>query len=483
MLDITSLSHLTSLNAEQEIAFNKIIDPALKSVFLTGGPGRGKSYLTCALIKYFMFSNSDTHVYVLAPTHTAKSVLLEKLNDIQDKIHIQTVASFLGMIPTEANYHDPKFIFSGSGAIPKNSIVFADEVSMYSEIQVKKILYKVEQSESKIIWVGDLEQLPPVKAKKAMYLKTVDTATLVTPMRNAGVIAEIAEKARTETYFPELSSEANTVYETVGQMLTQFVNDVTTNLDRNTVWLARENKDVTRINTQVRRAVMGPVADTSAYIKGEKVRLYHSIRGVGHNNEVVTVVNVDPPSDGIYPVLLEGSQGSAIVDLMSPTRWHQMCGELDDLDTDTEAYKTLVLIPRVEPPYAMTIHKSQGMSIDTVYVDTSSSATRALLYVAYSRAKTHLHTVKRILTKNSHGHSGAAPAINVGEPGWVIHTSNKYSPIELTSGWTKKELLGLINGWVTEEADQVTMAAINCMMNVKHATRKVKGWTLSSQPN
>lgn len=483
MTNLTDLNLINTLNDGQSEAFNYLVDESIKVQMLSGVAGSGKSYLTTVVIKYLLASNPDKSIVILAPTHTAKSVLLERLQDIIDKISIRTVASFLGMIPTEQNYHDPKFIFSGSGALPKNSVVFADEVSMYSEIQVKKIMYKVEQSESRIIFVGDLAQLPPVRSKKSLFVQTIPLRMLSQQMRNAGVIAEIAEKARTETYFPEQSSEANTVYETVGQMLTQFVSEVSSHPDHNIVWLARENKDVTRVNTMVRRAVMGPVADTSAYIKGEKVRLYHSIRGVGHNNEVVTVVDVDPPSDGIYPVLLEGSQGSAIVDLMSPTRWHQMCGELDDLDTDTEAYKTLVLIPRVEPPYAMTIHKSQGMSIDTVYVDTSSSATRALLYVAYSRAKTHLHTVKRILTKNSHGHSGAAPAINIGEPGWVIHTSNKYSPIELTSGWTKKELLGLINGWVTEDSDQVTMAAINCMMNKAHATRKVKGWTLSSVSN
>jgi hypothetical protein len=49
-------------------------------------------------------------------------------------------------------------------------------------------------------------------------------------------------------------------------------------------------------------------------------------------------------------------------------------------------------------PYAVTTHKSQGMTIENVYLNTSSFVSapnkRALLYVGISRASRNLHTVK-----------------------------------------------------------------------------------------
>ena len=54
----------------------------------------------------------------------------------------------------------------------------------------------------------------------------------------------------------------------------------------------------------------------------------------------------------------------------------------------------------VGSPYASTVHKSQGRSIDNVFLDTVDISkygrdnTRALLYVGCSRSRTHLETIK-----------------------------------------------------------------------------------------
>lgn len=86
-------------------------------------------------------------------------------------------------------------------------------------------------------------------------------------------------------------------------------------------------------------------------------------------------------------------------ELQSKLRRHQIAGEA------ASASNTLAEIKRiraqwtvVQYPSALTTHRSQGSTIENVYLDTLSFAKapnrRAMLYVGISRASKTLHTVR-----------------------------------------------------------------------------------------
>ena len=130
---------------------------------LQGYAGTGK---TSILNEYIQFLDSSEVGFVLcAPTHKAKLVMEEVTG--YDAI---TVHKLLSLAPNieifELDYKDLKFQCKGLSEIPYDGIVIIDEASMINDEIYKLLLEMCKQFNTKLLFIGDKAQIQPVRSKE-----------------------------------------------------------------------------------------------------------------------------------------------------------------------------------------------------------------------------------------------------------------------------------------------------------------------------
>lgn len=256
---------------------------------------------------------------------------------------------------------------------------------------------------------------------------------LVEQMRQQGVIHQVAERNRDEVYFPEksISDEESsvdvhaTMDDMIGRMITDIVSDPRGAIAHAQYrFITFKNTSVYETGQLIRDRVYAEMGvDTSLpFINGEYL-LSYSNTPAAYNGEVVRInqISRDPyhTRSGArdwdsYRMEIEGSRGTCWVACVPPSQYTKIEETLEELTKlvreaqkrkafdAVNAYMTEIEHIRnywvkLLYPFAITCHKSQGSTIENVYVDTNSFAKasnkRALLYVGLSRASKALHTV------------------------------------------------------------------------------------------
>jgi ATP-dependent exoDNAse (exonuclease V) alpha subunit len=258
---------------------------------------------------------------------------------------------------------------------------------------------------------------------------------LTEQMRQQGVIHQVAEANREEVYFPTESMQdddsAVHVHATNAELIQRMVSDIIADprgieAHPNYCLITYTNDAVYEIGQMVRDIVianeLGTEAIQSPFAPGEYVMSY-SNNAAAYNGEVAKVVDVthDPLHRNTesrnwdsYRVCIEGSRGICWVNAVAPKEYVKIQQKIDDLIKlvrEAQKHKAFdavnAYMEEIEHlrnywtkflyPFAITCHKSQGSTIENVYVDTLSfskaSNKRALLYVGLSRASKTLHTV------------------------------------------------------------------------------------------
>jgi hypothetical protein len=141
---------------------------------------------------------------------------------------------------------------------------------------------------------------------------------------------------------------------------------------------------------------------------------------IGYNGELVEIQNARlNTNSGKYPwrtydLMVKGSLGTGMIRSIPPCEYELLDNYVAALQSKLRKYQiagqqsderiVLSEIKRIRShwtptqyPYAVTTHKSQGSTLENVYLNTLSFAQapnrRALLYVGISRASQSLHTV------------------------------------------------------------------------------------------
>jgi len=131
-------------------------DPRAWDMYITGRAGTGKTTDLSYLVDYC--HAAEIECTVCAFTHKACNVLASKL---MPGTNIITLHKFLNKRPTiNGNATNKKHISSNCqvGAAQETTILFIDEYSMVGE----KDLMDLRADDIKIVWLGDPYQLPPV---------------------------------------------------------------------------------------------------------------------------------------------------------------------------------------------------------------------------------------------------------------------------------------------------------------------------------
>lgn len=158
------------LTAGQEAAkkvilnFIKTADASKGEYFtLTGKAGTGKTTLIQEVIREIAKDNPYQRFVVSALAHKAVQVIYGKTKKSSKFVSASTVASLLGM---KLDQETGLFKSAGKNAkikLKHDSILFVDEASMLNEQNIKLLMDAAIRTNSKVIFLGDPGQLPPIR--------------------------------------------------------------------------------------------------------------------------------------------------------------------------------------------------------------------------------------------------------------------------------------------------------------------------------
>ncbi len=397
---------------------------------LSGYAGTGKSFLVCHLIEWL--DSLDFEFVVAAPTNKAAKSLMQVAMSIGINLEVKTVAQLLGQQP-EINEETglEEFTSAGEAEFDDYDVMIIDEFSMINRSNFEEIVSAIASTiNTKVIFVGDEAQLPPVKEQQpivAISEHIDDTATLNEVIRYEGEIAVVAEKIRSnEQYsrviYPFQSSGDRTIVcqprkqwlETVTQHFK--ADDYKSNADyaRLLVW---RNKTAASANRFVRSRLWGK--DAPVFVPGDRLiarkPLFRPRPGQkGKNRWGVLINNSEECSVIEQPTIKQLSYDKVTyqyrsVPIMTDTgfkvnlsvlteKGEQLRNEQIKFYVEKKQWNKYFDLSRtfddVTYAYSLTVHKAQGSSIDYVFLDTEDMQgcpdLQKMLYTALTRAKTRV---------------------------------------------------------------------------------------------
>lgn len=175
------------LSNEQNEAVRDIILKGGNFTILTGGPGTGKTTILKKTVDALLEQYPNANIYLLSPTGKATRRIKEVFGDRD--IEINTTHKFLGYGHIITRKEIDKYNTA--------DLVIVDESSMLDLNICDQLLVQLNTQYTKIILVGDVDQLPSVGAGNILsdlIALGVYTKRLTTNFRSTGDIVENATK-------------------------------------------------------------------------------------------------------------------------------------------------------------------------------------------------------------------------------------------------------------------------------------------------
>lgn len=189
------------LTAGQETAkkailnFIKTADASKGEYFtLTGKAGTGKTTLIQEVIREIAKDNPYQRFVVSALAHKAVQVIYGKTKKSSKFVSASTVASLLGM-KLDQETGEFKQVKGGKAKIKPDSILFVDEASMLNEQNIECLMDAAIRAKSKVIFLGDPGQLPPIRTRELVKYGT-DSLSPVFKTQKDEYSASLTERVR-----------------------------------------------------------------------------------------------------------------------------------------------------------------------------------------------------------------------------------------------------------------------------------------------
>jgi exodeoxyribonuclease-5 len=443
---------------EEQLQALELLEDFTKSnqttITLSGSAGTGKTSL---VIEYLDYLDDENISYILAaPTHKAKLVLEALTGQGAFTVH-QLLSLQPNLDIFELDFRELDF-FSNSDSnhpnqIPYRGVIIIDEASMINDDLFEFIIDCAKRSESKVVWVGDEKQLQPVKSDKLSKVFSLDNKILLTKIYRQkedspvlDILAELREHPL--SHFEPCKGREDSIYTFNNAM--DFMRSsrnilketVSTGNVLNAKILAFTNARVKALNMASRKLIFGEESKNEFNIgeiitgydnfQYESAQFYNSLDYIIRNNPVMenkvllyfnkplvgftldlydTVYkNVnkvfvlskynDPDNLDNLAKLLEQTRQHAVMLKKSGksaslmwSKYYTLMGSFAttfDLFCDNRVIKKKTF----DYGYALTVHKSQGSSFNTVFVDIANinacpdtKVLRQLQYVSISRTK------------------------------------------------------------------------------------------------
>jgi len=373
-----------------------------QNIFLTGGAGVGKTTVTREVIE--VFENDAKKVAKLASTGMAATLIGgQTLHSFLDL----GIASDIEELQKNAKFEIKKKI---KKLISSMNLIVIDEISMVSDTLFEMIALRLSQADFKgsLLVVGDFLQLPPVvkgykEVKFAFESLSWSKASFET--------IELTHIYRTDDVaFIELLHDVRFgfVDENVHNKLNSYIKPLPNDLSKFTFLFGKNNSAAHHNKTQLEFIENELFVKTAQIVKHQKSAKEQEIERflndariekelalkIGapvlftrnawnyFNGERGEIVNIDEAyvyvqkSDGVVIKLETTAQSKAV--------WKEKVVE-GKKELVEENIFSIYQYP-IKLAFAITIHKSQGMSIEDLIIETNEIFAPSQFYVALSRS-------------------------------------------------------------------------------------------------
>lgn len=343
------------LSTEQNKAIKNIITKGGHISILTGGPGTGKTTILREAIDTLLMQYPYSRVHLLAPTGKASKRIKEVFGERD--ISISTVHKFLGYghILTRKELD----------VIHMADLVVVDESSMLDLEIFSRLLTLLDMSHTKLILVGDVDQLPSIGAGNILsdlITLGVHTERLTENYRSLGSIVFNARKMNAGELFLR-EDDSFKIIDGIPAFASDFVTGMDKDADIVITPYRVQNKrgSATNINKIAQERIFrnSRTFSTGDFRVGDVVVMNHTNYKQGYFNGESGVVLAFLPT-GDYVV----GFGDRELTVKNPKE--------------------------MDLGYAITTYKSQGSEYDDIDIcipEFSDFVTRRMLYTAVTRAK------------------------------------------------------------------------------------------------
>lgn len=149
---------------------------------LTGSAGVGKTTVIAKIVEIFNKTHPNYNVFISATTNKASAVL----HHMHGFFDATTVHKLFGIVPTISSYGKEMLSSNGSIKYTEDSLIIIDEASMISHELLKLISDSIKYTTAKILFVGDPYQLPPISDSCPVFDGSIPTSKLITVHRQKG---------------------------------------------------------------------------------------------------------------------------------------------------------------------------------------------------------------------------------------------------------------------------------------------------------
>lgn len=362
-------------------------------VILTGGPGTGKTTTVRGMLEFYDAVGLD--VVLAAPTGRAAKRLSELCGREAKTIHRLLEAGYRGA--------ETRAVFARNRENPLEcDVVILDEVSMI-DIVLMQALLEALQPETRLILVGDADQLPPVGPgnflRDCIGSNRIHTVELDEIFRQAQQSAIVRNAhainhgempvggGRDGDFFIMKQRTPDDVLQTVVELCRKRLPDYygfTPDQIQVLTPSRRQAAGTQQLNRMLQEALNPPDGSKPEKRYGDTIfRLGDRVMQVRNNYDILWEKTDDPEEEGSG--MFNGDVGQ-IVDISLQDETMRI------LFDDKLAQYTFDMLNELELAYAMTVHKSQGSEFEAVIVALPNGIakrllTRNILYTAITRAK------------------------------------------------------------------------------------------------
>ncbi|WP_162815009.1 SF1B family DNA helicase RecD2 [Erythrobacter aureus] len=394
---VSVTSALKSLKKDYGVSDEQFgaVSAALKNSLsvLTGGPGTGKTFTIKAIIETFKKLMAERgqqpRVLLMAPTGLAADRMQDSTGYEASTMHM-------------ALQFDPEthgFVHNDQNPFPYDLIV-ADEFSMSDTRMADAVIRAVAGGKTRLIIVGDPDQLPSVDAGRVLHdliLSGICEVTKLTIVRRTGEgsaialgaerikngkLPEFGQPGKSDLVFIEMDDP-----QAASDRIIEMVSDkIPTNIGHPTEKIQ----------------VLSPGKNSTVGVLALNVALQNALNPVepikvaGNDNDRVIIRNGHHARMGDRIMCMKTNYNLNI--------YNGDAGVITDIEVDPERNAFLhnnfgkkdVALERaywanLDLAYALTVHKSQGSEYDVVVIPMTTShwvmLKRNLLYTAVTRAK------------------------------------------------------------------------------------------------
>lgn len=413
-----------ALNSDQKNAFDQFMQFLFsdeKEFIISGAAGVGKTFLMGQIIDKAIPQYIEMSKLVgLEPIYTsvAMTATTNKAADVLSKSTgrpTQTVHSFFNLVVKDDFKTGVTHIKKNSQwRIHTNKVIFIDESSMI-DTELWKMLHEGTMN-CKLVYVGDQYQLSPIhESISPIYRHNTKVVELLKPVRNAGqpalmdVCNQLRETVNTSVFKP-IKLVPGVIDLLDPQQMQDEIAKHFLKQSAETRIMAYTNKQVIAYNEHIRSIRKLP----DDYVVGEYLinnSILHTLQGTVPVESELKVIRAEAPSVvrvdekekvdlDIIRLDLSDQYGSIIKNVAYPTNRNHFT----DLIKYYARMKNWPLYFHLKNDYAdlrprdaATVHKSQGSTYDTVFIDLGNISTcnnpsqvARMLYVAFSRARSRV---------------------------------------------------------------------------------------------